>query len=338
MSQPKNSDPNKLYLSASRIDCFEECTQRYTGRYIYKLPDAGNDGSNRGSTCHDVLELLLNPRHHKIYSKAIHHGTCTEVPALWRLLKKTAKKYGVDDEENLELIDQFMMVALNNEFHGPAGVIKTFSEREFNIEINEDGRVWNARGKIDQTFIIKDEAGLLVSVKDFKSSKTKFTGSKISFNVQSIIYQLALKHLHPEVKRRRFRFLFLRFPKQPWQEMQALTDDQLEGYEYLLTDLQAKMEGFTLENSEDNLAANNEKNRWLCGREGNKKDGTPNFICPARRPLEYWVSVDTKGKIKSSAFKEDGLKPKDGEKIEKRKYTGCPAFYHSNGNRKSHFS
>ncbi len=326
MSAPKNSDPKKLYLSASRIDCFNECTQRYSARYIWKLPDDGNDGSNRGSTVHDVLELLLKPRHHKLYSAAIHHDTCTEVPALWRYIVKTAKGYGVGDTENLEMIDGFMMVALKNEFHGPKGTIERFGEREFNIEVNEGGRRWNARGKIDQTFIVKDEHGLIVSVTDFKSSKQKFVGDKVTFNIQSIIYQLALKHLHPEIKRRRFRFLFLKFPRQPWQEMAAMNDDELEGFEYTLTDLQGQIETFTLANSSDNLAAYNEENKWLCGREGLKKNGDANFICPARRPLDYWVSVKN-GEIMKSAFKKEDLSPREGEVVEQRRYGGCAAFY-----------
>lgn len=328
MSAPKNSDPNKLYLSASRIDCFNECTQRYAARYLWKLPDEGNSGSNRGSTCHDVLELLLQPRHHKLYSAAIHHDTCTEVPALWRYLKIVARRYGVADETNLEMIDGFMMVALKHEAHGPVGTIEAFSEREFNVSVERDGVRYNMRGLIDRTFVVKDETGLIVNCTDFKTSKQKFTDDKADFNIQSIIYQLALKHLHPEIKRRRFRFLFLKFVRQPWQEMPIMDDDQLEGYEYILTDLQEQMESFTLANAPDNLAANNDKNRWLCGKEGVKQDGSPAFICPARRPLDYWVSVKNAKTVKS-AFKREQLVAAEGEIIEARSYGGCSAFYHN---------
>lgn len=330
MSAPKNSDPTKLYLSASRIDCFSECSQRYAARYLWKLPDTGNPGSSRGSTCHDVLELLLKPRHHKLYSAAIHHDTCTEVPALWRHLVKVARRYGVADPENLDMIDGFMMVALKNEAHGPAGTIEAFSEREFNIEVDRDGVRYNVRGKIDRTFIVKDELGLLASITDFKGSKQRFTDEKATFNIQSIIYQIALRFLHPDIPRRRFRFLFLKFPRKPWQEMPILDEDQLEGYEYVLADLQQRMEDFTLANAADNLAVHNEKNRWLCGKEGVKLNGDPNFICPARRPLDYWVAVKD-GKIMKSAFKQADLSPRDGEVVEKRAYPGCPGFFKPDG-------
>lgn len=333
MSAPKNSDPNKTYLSPSRIDCYNECTQRYAAKYLFRLPDDGNEGSKRGSTCHDVLELLAKPRHKKLYSAAIHHDTCTEVPALWRCIKRVATRYGVGDDENLEMIDGFMMVALKTQFFGPPGTVEGFTEREFNISVDKDGVRYNVRGKIDRTFIVKDKEGLLVDCRDFKSSKQKMDGEKATFNAQSIIYLLALRNLHPEIKRRRFRFIFLKFKKDPWQEMEPMDDDQLDGYEYMLSDLQERIEGFTLANATDNLAIHNEKNRWLCGKEGIKKDGTPNFICPARRPLDYWVSVKD-GKIVRSAFTNEALIPaRAGEVIEKRRYMGCPAYFTPAGKR-----
>ncbi len=330
MSAPKNSDPTKFWLSPSRIDSFEECSQRYAAHYLWKLPDAGNDGSNRGSTCHDVLELLAKPRHKQLYSAAIHHNTCMEVPALWRFVTKVARRYGVGDPENLQMIDGFILVALKNEFHGPAGTVEAFSEREFNISIDQDGKHYNVRGKIDRTFIVKDQLGLMVSTLDWKSSKDLFKDKKATFNVQSIIYSLALKHLYPEIERRRFRFLFLRFAASPWQEMPPMDDEQLEGYEYVLTDLQERIEGFTLANVADNLPTPAPFSGFPCGKEGTKKNGEPYWVCPARRPLDYWVSVKD-GKIMKSAFKQEDLTPREGETVEKRSYPGCVRFYRPDG-------
>lgn len=357
MSAPKNSDPSKFYLSPSRIDTYNECSQRYAAKYVWKMPDTGNDGSSRGSTCHDVLELLLKPKHHALYSAAIHADTCTEVPALWRFILRKARKYRVDDPANLELIDGFMLVALKNEFYGPKpiwithpdkvadpkayGTIKAEGEREFNIEVPmPDGRVWRARGKIDKTFTIRDEHGLALTCDDYKSSKLKFDGEKETFNTQSIIYHLALKILHPDISRRRFRFLFLKFPKKPWQEVESMSEEQLDGYQWVLADLHEAMEKFTLTNASDNLAALSEDYRWLCGREGTKKDGNPNWICPVRRPRDYWVALDAKDKIITSADLEADLKANELTKklagkttvrVEKRFYPGCPAYFNDKG-------
>ncbi len=148
-----------LFLSASRIDTFLFCSQKYAATYIHRLPDAGNDGSRRGSVCHEVLELLLRPRHYKRYSQAIHHGTCTEVPQLWRCVRRFAARFGVDDHVNLKMIDTFIMTGLRFEFFGPKGTFETMAEKEFTIQVDdpERGMRYSMRGFIDKTHF-EDEA------------------------------------------------------------------------------------------------------------------------------------------------------------------------------------
>ncbi len=348
------TSPKKLWQSASRDETFSTCTQLYAAKYLYKIPDPGNAGANRGNVVHDALELLLKARHKKVFDAAVTQQTCTEVPALWRLILRYAHKYGVEDAENLKLIDAFMMVGVMHEFHGPnplwlldpkkankpnaMGTISALAERAFEIEVDEpDGRKYRIKGYIDKTFIIRDELGLLVSIIDYKSSKAKFNGEKASFNTQKIIYELAARRLHPEITRRRFRFLFLKFPRQPWQEEPAMTDEQLQGYEWVLTDMQQTMEAFTVENAGDNLAVNDGEKKWLCGREGTKADGSPAWICAARRPLDFFVLLDDKGEVAASDFTEAPLqaKMKQGQRIEHRHYPGCIAYYGEGGRRRS---
>jgi len=320
---------NKVYQSASRDDTYLDCTQKYAAKYILKFPDPGNEGSGRGSTVHDVLELLLKPRHEKLYSAIVHHGTCREVKSVWKLLSIYAKKYKVFDDENMEMIDQFMMVALYNSFKGPSSTVEIIGEKEFTIEIDKNGKRYMVRGFIDKTFLIADKKGAIVQVEcvDYKSSKKKFEDDKIDNNIQASIYQLALRHLYPEVKKRSFKFLFMKFKKDPWVELPALTDDQLNGFEWFLTEMQHKLESFTMQNANDNLAAFNDDKKWLCGRDGIKKDGTPNFICPQRKPRDYWVAIDKNGEITESAFDPKDISYKEDIVLEKRRYSGCPAFY-----------
>lgn len=321
----------KIFQSASRNDTFQTCSALYAAKYLWKIPDLGNDGANRGSVAHEILEILANPRHRKIYEEAVHTQSCQEVPALWRTVKRIAKRFGVDDPTNLKMIDGFIIVGLMNEFFGPKGTVKIETEKEFTLEVDEDGKRYNARGYIDKTFLIKDKSGERLESLDFKSSKTRFSGEKETFNTQNILYLLALKRLYPHITNRRFRFLFLKFPKSPWQEMAALTDDQLDGYEYLLTNMQEQLESFSEKNMMDNLAATREDVRWLCGKEMIKKDGTPAWVCPARRPLDYWVVLDGEGAIIRSAFAEEGLKAKKGERVEQKKWAGCPFYYTPKG-------
>lgn len=330
-----NKEP--LYQSASKIDTYNSCSQLYSAKYLWKLPDEGNDGSRRGSVVHDVLELLLKPRHKKRYNDAIQHGTCTEVPALWKLVKRFGRSYGIFDETNLSTIDDFIMVALRHEFFGPVGTKEVFGEKEFNIQVDEDGKRYNIRGFIDQTFIVKDKEGLLIDVRDFKSSKAKFDADKVNDNIQSYMYQLALKHLYPQISRRKFHFLFLKFPRAPRQEQPSFTDEQLSGFEWRLTLIQEEMEKFTLENAMDNLAVNDADKRWLCGKEGLKKDGTKAWICGARNPMKYFVLLNENGEIIKSSMKDD-LKPQEGQFVDERQYAGCPAYWNPTTGKRRNFA
>lgn len=333
------SDAKKVFLSASRIDSFNECSQRYAARYLLKMPDVGNEGSSRGSTNHDTVELLAKPKHEHLFAAAVHHQTCREVPALWRFIKRKARSYKVGDEKNLDIIDSSMIVALMNEFRGPKGTIADEIEKEFSIEVDEDGKRYNVRGFIDRIFTVKDDLGLLLDIRDFKGSKSQFEGSKLETNIQSIIYRLVAKRLYPHISRRRFRFLFLRFPDNPWQEPPPLTDDELELWEYELTDLQTKMEQFTAADVPKNLAAHKGEImiRSRCGKEGFKKDGSPFFICPAQLPRDYWVIVDAEGNpvrggdTEADLTKDKPLEP--GQRTEKRRYPGCCAFFKPDGTR-----
>lgn len=316
------------YLSASKIDTLINCSALYAAKYIWKLPDTGNDGSRRGSVTHDVLELLVKPRHRKHYTDAVLHDTCRETPALWKLVRRFARKYGVDDEANLKQIDGFILVALKSSFFGPKGTFETLAEFPFELKIDRgDGRRFFIRGFIDKIFKVRDKDGLLLVTRDFKSSKQVFEGDKVEFNYQSLIYQLAERELFPEFTRRIFDFLFLRFSSDPIQEQPSFTDDQLDGFEVILTDIQNIVDSFTLDNSMDHCAADSPEKRWLCGRPGNKKDGTPNWICSSRLPMDYWAELDKDGTIVTSAFTEAELKPKPGNTVEKRRYPGCPRWF-----------
>lgn len=335
--------PKKLFQSASRNETYLNCTALYSAKYIHRLPDPGNDGSKRGSVCHDVLELLLKPRHKALYSAVIHHQTCVEVPAIWRYVRALARKHGLTamstkGEDNLALVDAFILVALMHEFFGPPGTTEIVGEREFTLEVDEDGKRYNARGYIDKTCVVKDAKGTWIDVVDYKGKAKPFKADELDDNTQAKMYQLALKRLHPEITRRRFRFLQLRSPRKPWQEAPALTDDQLEGFEYMLTDMQETLEGFTETNALDNVAANDPDRQWLCGRYGTKKDGSPMWVCPARRPMDYWVAVKDSAIVRS-AMSEAELAPlKEGETVEERSYMGCGHWYHANGNAKSSYS
>jgi ATP-dependent helicase/DNAse subunit B len=242
---PPQKEPakKKVFLSASRIDTYLNCSALYWARYHLKVPDTGNDGARRGSVAHEVLEILLNKRHKHIYDAAIQHDCCTEVPALWRLILRFAKRFGVDDKKNLKMIEGFIMTGLKNEFFGPSNTVRVEAEKEFSLEIDkpELGIKYLARGFIDKSVFICEGDEAKIKTCDYKSSKEKFEGEKEAFNIQAMLYQNALRYLYPEIKKREFSFLFLKFPKEPWQNQHSLTDDELDGFAPTTEDLSATM-------------------------------------------------------------------------------------------------
>jgi ATP-dependent helicase/DNAse subunit B len=196
----KKDFKHKIGISASRLDLFLECSQKYAYSYLYKGPDKGNDGANRGGVVHDIFEILANKRHENIVNKVIRDKTCTKHSALWKLVNRHAKIKGVNSIENLELIDSFIVTGLKHDFYGPAGTIKVDQEIDFDFEVIKKGVSYRVRGFIDKVFFIEDSGEKYIIAMDFKSSKAKFDGEKITANNQAIIYSLALKYLYPEYK------------------------------------------------------------------------------------------------------------------------------------------
>lgn len=327
---------NKVAISPSRLETFLNCTQIYAAKYIHKIPDKGNMGSARGSSCHEVLELLIKDKHKDKVSKIQKEKTCRAVPSVWKLTLAYCKHFNVTEEEDQNLVDKFICTALNNEFYGPKGTIERHAEKEFDFEVDDKTRgvSYRLKGIIDASFEVLENDSISIYIRDYKGSKQKFSGEKINSNTQAICYQLAvLRYLFPEYNFKRFEFLFLKFDKNPILLAPLKDKDFLSGYEIYLTEMQKQLNEFTEENANDNLAALNPANKWLCGKEGLKKDGTPNFICSCRKPLVYKVAIKD-GKIVKSCFMEEELKLGEGEELDYRYYTGCSMYFDKDGNKR----
>lgn len=321
---------NKTALSPSRIDTFLHCSMIYAAKYKYKLPDPGNDGSKRGSTTHDVLEILDNKRHRTKVDTILADKSCKKIPALWKLVKKIATKYGVGDEPNLKQIDKFIYVGLREGFFGPENTIQIFSEKTFDFEVEGSQINYRLKGFIDRSFIYKKGNNLYVKITDWKTSKAKFEDEKVQINHQAICYQLAtVKYLYPQYKLETFNFIFLKFADDPIVAVDLKDNNFLLGYEYWLTSIQKQINEFDLGNQNDNIGFLKEDVKWLCGKDGVKKDGKPNWICSCRKPLEYYALKDKDGNIVKTSFNND---IKGGEKMF---YPGCSFFYDKNGKKRS---
>jgi PD-(D/E)XK nuclease superfamily len=294
-------------LSASRIKTLETCSWVYWNNYHTKVPQSQNDGALRGTICHTVFELLLNKRHLKNYKRIIKKNAINGDEGVDRLVKKLSAKVKLD-ESNYKLLNDMILVGLKSDFFGEGGEIVK-PEYDFDI-INEEPK-YHIKGFIDKPIKIKKEMHII----DYKSSKYKFRGDDLEANIQAMMYSLASKKLWPKLKPI-VKFLFLRFPKQPIQEL-SFDDNEIKGFEHYLEHINKYVDNFDENSAQANFAIDNVKNKWMCQVGGWK--------CPYKDPYEYYVKLNDKNEVAESSL--DGkFKNIEGFKIEKRTYEGCPRF------------
>lgn len=308
----------KKYLSASRIKTLENCSWLYWSRYHDTLPDKSNDGARRGSICHLLLELLLKSRHKHHFDTVTKANDLEASPALIRLIKKRMIIEDMDDtltDDNYELIKKMVLIGLKNDFFCKENGGKIGdAEQEFLLE-NEDPH-YVIRGFIDKHAFYDN--GKSIKIIDYKSSKKKFRGDELTSNVQAMMYVLASKRLWPKAVRRIFNFLFIKFPRQPLQELE-FSDDQINGFEHYLAHLYKLINNFTLKEAKSNFAADDPSHSWLCS-------AGKTWVCPLKNPFDHYVLLDKNSRVLQSSL-QDNISPKEGQTVEKRHYEGCPRWH-----------
>lgn len=294
-------------LSASRIKTLETCSWVYWNNYHTKIPQTQNDGALRGTVCHKIFELLLNKKHKKHFNLIIKKNSIKGSKAIERLVIKLINQAPLDIS-NFQILDEMILVGLKHDFYGEDGKIVA---PEYAFEIKSDNPKYHVKGFIDKPIKMKNKMVIV----DYKSSKAKFRGDDLEANIQAMMYSLASKKLWPKLKPI-VKFLFLRFPKQPIQELE-FDDNQIKGFEHYLEYVNAHINNFDINSAESNFASDNPKNKWMCG--------VGNWKCPYKDSFEYYVKLNDKNEIIESNF--DGkFKDTTGFKVEKRKYNGCPRF------------
>jgi len=342
-------------LSASRIKTLQQCSWKYWCNYKLKLPDKSNDGASRGWICHLIFELLGEARHKKHYESIIKHGSIFKCEPIKKLTLYHAKKLNVSDPENLQLIDSMTVNGLHYDFFGEDlnHPTQAISEESFDIEVENEDFSYRIKGFIDKLFLYEEQSYALI--RDFKSSKQVFKGKEVTDNLQDLMYSLAVKHLYPNYKKRESEFLFLKFDltKDMFNNlgngvlrMEPLSDAELYGFQYELTEIQRIIDNFDEEQAHSNFAGAQPYptdgtfgGPLACGKDGFKmskgepvldKTGEPipAFICSFRKPFQYYALKNQDGQVIKTCFIEDKLdleKSKtDDQIIELMEYSGCP--------------
>lgn len=335
---------NRTSLSASRIKTAQSCSWKYWCSYHLKLPDRSNSGAKRGSVCHLVFECLGEDRHKKHFSIIIKKRNAFASKAVERLIRKHAKKEGIDDEENIKQICDMTLAGLQYDFFGTecGKPSEALSEQDFEIDVKEGKFDYKIKGFIDKLFLYKKQG--LAIIRDFKSSKEVFKGKDLENNLQDLMYSLAVKKLFPNYKNRRSEFLFLKFlpTEKGVVRMPALTEEELDGFQSELTEIQKYLDNFNIQTAVSNLAArqdypkdNSFSGPLQCGRATHKgqlkKDGSVMYHCPYKFDFYYYKISDMKGTMVASCFLDEFDEcvkkyPEDKFLYQTMWYSGCPAF------------
>lgn len=356
-------DSNMTKLSASRIKTAQDCSWKYWCKYKLKLPDTSNDGASRGTICHLILELLCLPDRKDYYDQVIAEQDIFCIPSIKRLVYIWANRLNVSDPDNILMINEMTVNGLQYDYFGQTTgkVSLAFSEKKFDIVVNEDGKRYHINGFIDKLFLYKKQK--IAIIRDFKTSKEVFKGKDAQDNLQDLIYSLATKKLFPEYKNRYSEFLFLKFnlendllgdSGEGVLRMDSLSDDELEGFEYQLTEWQNYLDDFNESYAQENYAFDRgfpAKDAGFCDRlscgfakyPGElKKDGLPKWHCSFKFGFKYWVLKGSDGAIKSSAHYDDKdtLIEKQAKKdiIEMMTYEGCPRHNQFYGQEEDEFT
>lgn len=342
----------KVRLSASRIGTAKKCSWVYWSKYVNKIPDSSNTGASRGSVCHNIFEYLGKDRHKKHFKDILKKGSISGSKAVSKLVTIQASRQDppVNAEDELDMIDEFIVNGLKYDFYGKDSedLFKSFSEQTFEMEVNENDKNYYIYGFIDKLFLY--DKGKRAVVRDFKTSKKIYKGSEITDNLQNLMYCLAVKKLYPNCKEIQTEFLFLKFDLKSDMlgnsgegvlKMETMTDEELEGFEYHLTEIQSYLDSFSENDARSNFAADQPyatdgtfSGPLSCGfaKEPNqlKKDGSPMWYCNYKFPFDYYILKDKDGNFIKSVKEEDEHKlvanKSSGEYIEKLHYEGCPKF------------
>lgn len=309
------------FLSASKIKTLEGCSWLYWVKYILKLPDVTNQGAQRGTICHNVFELLLKPRHEKYVKRILADKGMKNIPPINKMVLRFLKKNNICSDENYESVNSMIFIGVNNDFYGKEDPVmgkEAFIDKpEQAFEIKNESPKYNIRGFIDKPIQYKKHK--IVKIVDYKSSKSKFKGEELESNVQAMMYSLASRSLWPTLKPK-VEFLFLKFPKQPYQVLEY-SEDQLTGFEYYLAQVQKVVNSFSEKSAKTNFAIDGGYSKsWMCGPT---KSG---WECPYKKPLTYFALVDKNGQETATAFKAEELPSKEGCSVQTKKYSGCPKF------------
>lgn len=299
-----------MILSPSRTKAFLECSWQFYNSYFLKVPEKTHPKTKLGSLVHIILECLCKKKHKKNYDKIIKSKYIYSDPGISRLVKIYLKKNPDITSQISYDLNKLVFVALNFDFHFKGANKILDPEFEFLLDF-EDLQI---KGLMDRVAIYDN----IAVIRDYKTQAKKFTAKELQENLQVLFYQSAIKRIFGLPAR--VEFVMLRHDCV--QKVEPSDENLLGGFQFRLIAINNEINKLNIETAKNNLKAN-------------KDIGFCNYVCQLKNPVDYYVLIKTNdiNKIITSDFNDFKLKQikKDDEKIEKRRYFGCPYFYNELG-------
>ena len=181
-------------LSASRINTFLQCKQRYWYSYKLRVEKPTNTSFKLGLACHATLEKagrIWQEQDLKKFSKK-------QIEELLAYYDEMSVKEGVEDQVEHLLGKDLVSNKLHNFGIGTkiVGIEDRFGFENTLVITTKDGV--ELIGAIDKAVEVDPETLLIV---DYKTSKTVPDGDKLRNDIQLSMYNLVAKKLYPNYNR-----------------------------------------------------------------------------------------------------------------------------------------
>ena len=218
-------------LSATRINSFLQCKQKYWFSYVDKVEKISNPVFALGLACHETLEkagLIWMEKDLKKFSD-------TQINDLLDYYDEMSVKEGINNQEDHIVGKDIIEYRLNNFALGSkiVGVEDKFGFQGAQTLTTKDGV--ELIGAIDKSIEIDKKTLLIV---DYKTSKTIPDGGKLKTDLQLSMYNLVAKKLYPQYERIILSLDMLRKGELVYTYR---TDEELEDFEHYLKIIHKEM-------------------------------------------------------------------------------------------------
>ena len=181
-------------LSATRINSFLQCKQKYWFAYVDRVEKLSNPVFALGLACHETLEkagLLWQEKELKKFS-------AKQIKDLLDFYDKASVEEGINSQEDHILGRDLVRYRLNNFALGTriVGIEDKFGFQGSQKLTTKDGI--ELIGAIDKSIELDEKTLLIV---DYKTSKTVPDGGKLKTDLQLSMYNLVAKQLYPQYER-----------------------------------------------------------------------------------------------------------------------------------------